>query len=47
MAFSTDSNLADLVPDILELGIGSFSDEHAKAQADIERDLRVNGGLKK
>lgn len=47
MAFSTDSNLADLVPDILELGIVSFADEHAKAQADIERDLRVKWWPKK
>jgi hypothetical protein len=47
MVFSTDSNLADLVPDILELGIVSFSDEHAKAQSDIERDLRVKWWPKK
>ena len=47
MAFSTDSNLADLVPDILELGIVSFADEHAKAQLDIERELRIKWWPKK
>lgn len=40
MAFSTDSDLTDIVPDILTLGIASFSDEHAKAQSDIEREIR-------
>ena len=40
MAFSTDSDLTDIVPDILTLGILSFSDEHAKAQSDIEREIR-------
>ena len=42
MAFSTDSDLISLVPDILELGITSFSGEHAKAQSDIVRELRIN-----
>lgn len=41
MAFSTDSDLTDIQPDILDLGISSFYAEHAKAQADIERDLRA------
>lgn len=41
MAFSTDSDLITLVPDILELGITSFSTEHAKAEADILRELRI------
>ena len=41
MAFSTDANLVDLVPDILELGITAFTDEHTKAQSDIERELRI------
>jgi len=41
MAFSTDTNLVDLIPDILLLGITQFTDEHAKAQADIERELRI------
>ena len=40
MAFSTDSDLTDIVPDILTLGIASFADEHAKAQLDIEREIR-------
>jgi hypothetical protein len=40
MAFSTDSDLTDIVPDILTLGIASFADEHAKAQSDIEREIR-------
>lgn len=47
MAFSNDTNLTDLVPDILTLGISSFSDEHAKAQADIERELRIRWWAKK
>jgi hypothetical protein len=42
MAFSTDKDLITLVPDILELGIDSFSKEHAKAKADIVRELRIN-----
>jgi hypothetical protein len=41
MAFSTDSDLITLVPDILELGIDSFSTEHAKAENDIMRELRI------
>ena len=40
MAFSTDSDLTALLPDILTLGISSFTDEHARAQADIEREIR-------
>jgi len=40
MAFSDDSNLVELVPDILDFGITSFSDEHPRAQADIEREIR-------
>ena len=40
MAFSTDSDLEAIVPDILSLGIDSFAGEHALAQADIERHLR-------
>jgi len=40
MAFSTDADLSDIVPDILTLGITSFADEHPKAQADIEREIR-------
>jgi len=40
MAFSTDSDLTAIVPDILSLGISSFADEHAKAEADILREIR-------
>jgi len=40
MAFSTDSDLTAIQPDILSLGISSFSSEHAKAEADIKRELR-------
>jgi len=41
MAFSTDSDLIVIVPDILDLGIDSFADEHAKAEADIKREIRT------
>lgn len=40
MAFSTDSDLTAIIPDILQLGISSFSGEHAKAEADIKREIR-------
>ena len=40
MAFSTDNDLSDIVPDILDLGINSFYEEHAKAEADIKREIR-------
>lgn len=40
MAFSTDTDLQAIVPDILSFGIASFADEHALAQADIERVIR-------
>jgi len=42
MAFSTDADLMKLVPDILDLGIESFTLEHAQAQADIERKIRAD-----
>lgn len=42
MAFSTDDDLTALIPDILDLGIAAFDDFHADAEADIERDIRVN-----
>ena len=38
MAFSTDADLMGIIPDILSFGIDSFSADHAKAQADIERE---------
>jgi hypothetical protein len=41
MAFSEDKDLQELVPDILQLGIDTFADEHERAQSDIERDLRI------
>ena len=40
MAFSTDSDLTAIQPDILSLGISDFSAEHAKAEADIKREIR-------
>jgi hypothetical protein len=47
MAFSTDSDLTAVMPDATQLGIGSFTDEHPKARADIERDLRIHWWSKK
>jgi len=41
MAFSTDSDLTDIVPDILDMGIPSFFAEHAYAEADILREIRA------
>jgi len=40
MAFSDDDDLEAIVPDIFDLGILAFTAEHAKAQADIEREIR-------
>jgi len=40
MAFSTDSDLTAIQPDILSLGINAFTNEHAKAEADIKREVR-------
>lgn len=40
MAFSNDSDLTDIQPDILDLGIASFYTEHANAEADIKREIR-------
>ena len=42
MAFSSDAYLMDIIPDILSFGIDSFSTDHAKAQADIERKIRAD-----
>lgn len=40
MAFSVDADLTAIQPDILTLGITSFAGEHAKAEADIKREIR-------
>ena len=40
MAFSTDWNLQEIIPDILDFGIDNFIEEHAAAQADVEREIR-------
>ena len=42
MAYSSDADLLKLIPDILDLGIQSFVLEHPRAQADIQRELRIN-----
>lgn len=47
MAYSTDGDLQVILPDILELGIESFADEHARAKADILRELRINWWVRK
>ncbi len=47
MAFSEDKDLQNLVPDILQLGIDTFSDEHDRAQNDIIRELRIGWWDKK
>lgn len=40
MAFSTDINLQEIVPDILDFGIDHFIDEHARAEAELTREIR-------
>lgn len=40
MAFSTDSDLTALLPDILSFGILSFYEEHENAYQDILREIR-------
>lgn len=47
MAYSTDGDLQVILPDILEMGIESFADEHARAKADILRELRINWWVRK
>ena len=47
MAFSTDGDLLNLIPDILDLGIDSFSKEHINAENDIIRELRIGWWDKK
>lgn len=41
MAYSSDADLLKLIPDILGLGIESFVLEHPKAEADLQRELRI------
>jgi hypothetical protein len=41
MAMSTDANLIEYLPEILNYGIDDFKGEHAKAKADILRRLRT------
>ena len=41
MAMSQDSDLTALQPDILNYGISAFTNEHARAQSDLERELRI------
>jgi hypothetical protein len=40
MAYSTDTDLQDIIPDILDFGIAAFTDEHGFAEDDINRELR-------
>ena len=47
MAFSQDSDLVALVPDILGFGITSFATEHAKAETDLTRTIRNEWWYKK
>lgn len=47
MAFSQDSDLVALVPDILDFGITSFATEHAKAETDLTRTIRNEWWYKK
>lgn len=42
MAFATITDIQEYEPDILNYGIQNFDDALAKAQADVERYLRVN-----
>jgi hypothetical protein len=41
MAFATNTDLVEYVPDILNHGIGDFTDQLDKAQADIEKMIKV------
>jgi hypothetical protein len=42
MAFATITDITEYEPDVLNFGIPSFADAITKAQADVERYLRVN-----
>lgn len=47
MAYSTDTDLVGYQPDILDLGIDSFTDDHDKAYDDINRELLAKFWAKK
>jgi hypothetical protein len=40
MAFSNDYDLQEISPDILDLGIDNFIDDHVTAEADLIREIR-------
>ncbi len=40
MAFSNDYDLQEIAPDILDLGIDNFIEDHATAEADLIREIR-------
>ncbi len=42
MAFATISDIQEYEPDVLNYGIQNFDDALTKAQADVERYLRIN-----
>lgn len=42
MAFATISDIQEYEPDVLNFGIQNFDDALTKAQADVERYLRIN-----
>ncbi len=41
MAYSSDADLQDYQPDILDLGIDIFIDEHELAKKDIDREIKI------
>ncbi len=42
MAYSTDADVQELFPDLQDYDNLSFSDDHARTQADIQRKLRID-----
>ena len=46
MALSNDNDLLDYVPDLESFGIEDFADDHARAEADIYRQLRAGWFVK-
>jgi hypothetical protein len=46
MAMSTDANLLEYLPEILNYGIDEFTDYHSKARTDILRRLRKGWWVK-